>query len=54
MISSVRVHSQLRQYRSRIQHSRRLRYRTARLLAIWLPLVLVLYALAFVIATRSM
>jgi hypothetical protein len=47
------MHSQLRHYRSRIQHSRRLRYRAARLLAIWLPLVLFLYALAFVVATHG-
>ncbi len=48
------MHSQLRYYTSRLQHSRRLRYRTARLLVILLPLVLFLYALAFVVATRGM
>ena len=48
------MHSQLRHYTSRFQHSRRLRYRTARLLAIWLPLVLFLYALALLVATRGM
>ena len=48
------MNSQLRHYTSRLQHSRRLRYRTARLLAIWLPLALFLYALAFVVATRGM
>ncbi|HEY8630298.1 MAG TPA: hypothetical protein VIL73_07070 [Gaiellaceae bacterium] len=44
----------LRHYTSRLQHSRRLRYRTARLLAIWLPLVLFVYALMFVVATSGM
>ena len=48
------MHSQLRRYTSRLQHSRRLRYRTARLLAIWLRLVLFQYALAFVVATSGM
>jgi hypothetical protein len=48
------MHSQLRRYTSRLQHSRKLPYRAARLLAIWLPLILFLYALAFVVATRSM
>jgi hypothetical protein len=48
------MHSHLRRYTSRLQHSRRLPYRAARLLAIWLPLVLFLYALAFLVATRGM
>ena len=47
------MHSQLRHYTSRLQHSRRLRYRTARLLVIWLPLVLFLYALMVVVAARG-
>jgi hypothetical protein len=47
------MHSQLRRYTSRLHHSRKLQYRAARLLAIWLPLILFLYALAFVVATRS-
>ena len=48
------MHSQLRRYTSRLQHSRRLSYRTVRLLAIWLPIALFLYAVAFVVATRSL
>jgi hypothetical protein len=48
------MHSQLRHYSSRFQHSRRLRYRTARLPVIWLPLVLFLYVLMFVVAARGM
>ena len=36
---------ELRHYTTRLRHSRRLRYRTARLLVIWLPLLIFLYAL---------
>ena len=32
-------------YTMRLRHSRRMRYRTARLLVIWLPLLIFLYAL---------
>jgi hypothetical protein len=36
---------QLQHYTVRLRHSQRLRYRLARHLVIWLPLLLVLYAL---------
>jgi hypothetical protein len=36
---------ELRHYTTRLRHSRRLRYRTGRLLVIWLPLLIFLYAL---------
>jgi hypothetical protein len=36
---------ELRHYTTRLRHSRRMRYRTARLLVIWLPLLIFLYAL---------
>jgi hypothetical protein len=47
------MHYQLRHYRSRLQRSQRLRYRIARLLAVWLPLVLFLYVLLTVVAARG-
>jgi hypothetical protein len=46
------MESQLRHYRARLRHSRRLPYRVARQLAAWLPLVLVLYALMFLVSAR--
>jgi hypothetical protein len=36
---------ELRHYTTRLRHSRRMRYRIARLLVTWLPLLLFLYAL---------
>ena len=49
----VSMHSQLRHLSTRLQYSHRLRYRLARLLVIWLPLGLVLYALVLVVASRT-
>jgi hypothetical protein len=49
----VGVHKQLRHFRSRLQRSQRLRYRIARNFAIWLPLLLFLYALVFLVAARG-
>jgi hypothetical protein len=46
------MESQLRHYTARLRHSRRLPYRVARKVAAWLPLVLVLYALMFLVAAR--
>jgi hypothetical protein len=46
-------HRDLRYYTSRLQYSRPLRYRIARLLATWLPLALFLYVLLFVVAARG-
>jgi hypothetical protein len=53
LLCEVSMHSQLRHYTSQLQYSPRLRYRTARLLAIWLPLALFLYALMFVVAAHG-
>jgi hypothetical protein len=36
---------ELRHYTVRLRHSRRVRYRFARLLVIWFPLLIFLYAL---------
>jgi hypothetical protein len=36
---------ELRHYTTRLRYSRRLRYRSARLLVIWLPLLIFLYTL---------
>jgi hypothetical protein len=47
------VHYHLRYYTSRLQRSHRLRYRIARLLAIWLPLMLFLYVLLVAVGTRG-
>jgi hypothetical protein len=49
----VSMNHELRYYTSRLRHSRRPPYRTARLLAIWLPRVLFLYALIFLVAAHS-
>jgi hypothetical protein len=49
----VGVHKQLRHFTSRLQRSHRLRYRIARQFAIWLPLVLFLYALVFLVGARG-
>jgi hypothetical protein len=39
---------ELRHYTTRVRHSRRLRYRLARFLVIWLPILILLYALVLV------